>query len=78
MRSDRVQFTGEMVYWAISGKAPDLWADRGVLAVLVPALETPYAAVLQASDGFLNVRELQLVAAQAADVRRKASISIPR
>ena len=78
MPSDLVRFTGETVYSAVSGTAPDLWADRGVQAVLVPALETAYAAVLHASDGFLNVRELQLVAAQAADVRRKASISIPR
>lgn len=78
MPSDRVRFTGETVYSAISGTAPDLWADRGVQAMLVPALEAAYASVLQASDGFLNVRELQLVAAQAADVRRKASISIPR
>ena len=78
MPSDRVRFTGETVYSAVAGTTPDLWADRGVQTVLVPALEEAYAAVLKAADGYLNPRELQLVAAQAADVRKKASISIPR
>ncbi len=78
MPSDRVAFTGESVFSAVSGTAPDLWSDRGVQTVLVPALEAAYAAVLRASDGYLNPRELQLVAAQAAEVRKKASISIPR
>jgi len=66
------------VFSAVSGTTPDLWADRGVQTVLAPALEEAYAAVLKAADGYLNPRELQLVAAQAAEVRRKASISIPR
>lgn len=78
MPSDRVRFTGETVYSAVAGTKPDLWADRGVQTVLVPALEEAYAAVLKAADGYLNPRELQLVAAQAAEVRKKASISIPR
>lgn len=78
MPSDRVRFTGEAVFSAVSGTTPDLWADLGVQAVLAPALEKAYAAVLAAADGYLNPRELQLVAAQAAEVRRKASISIPR
>lgn len=78
MPSDRVSFTGETVHSSLSGATPDVWADRGVQTVLVPALEAAYAAVLRASDGYLNPRELQLVAGQAADVKRKASISIPR
>ena len=78
MPSERVVFTGEGVYSASATIAPDLWADRGVQVVLVPALERAYASVLTAADGYLNARELQLVATQAADVRRKASISVPR
>ncbi len=78
MPSERVRFTSETVFSAVSGTTPDLWADRGVQSVLAPALEEAYAAVLKAADGYLNPRELQLVAAQAAEVRRKASISIPR
>lgn len=78
MPSDRVRFTGESVYSAVAGTAADLWADRGVQSALTPALEAAYAAVLRASEGYLNPRELALVAAQAAEVRRKASISIPR
>jgi hypothetical protein len=79
MPAERVPFTGETVYTPTSRTAPpDAWADRGVQTALAPALERAYRAVLQASDGYLNVRELQLVATQAADVRRKASISVPR
>jgi len=76
--ADRVKFTGQTVYSSTSSASLDLWADRGVQTVLVPALEEAYAAVLRASDGYLNTRELQLIAVQAADVRKKASIAIPR
>ena len=78
MPSDRVRFIGETVFSAVSGTSPDLWSDRGVQSALVPALEGAYAAVLRASEGYLNPRELELVATQAAEVRRTASISIPR
>jgi hypothetical protein len=78
MPSGQVRFIGETVYSAVAATTPDLWADPGVQTALVPALEEAYATVLRAADGHLNPRELQLVAAQAAEVRKKASISIPR
>ncbi len=78
MPSAQVRFIGETVYSAVAATNPDLWADRGVQTAVVPALEEAYATVLSAADGYLNPRELQLVAAQAAEVRKKASISIPR
>jgi len=53
MPAERVRFTGETVFSAVSGTTPDLWADRGVQTVLAPALEEAYAAVLKAADGYL-------------------------
>jgi hypothetical protein len=59
----------QLRYYAIS--------DDGLLRALIPNLETMYGKVFEAAEGYLNKDELQSVAVQAADVRKKASIGVP-
>ena len=53
-------------------------ADEGLRRALQPRLETMYQNVLRTAESYLNRRELETVAAQSADVRKKAAISVPR
>lgn len=51
--------------------------DDGMLRALVPNLEAMYGKVFKTAESYLNKEELQTVAAQAADVRKKAAIGVP-
>lgn len=52
--------------------------DDGIRKELQPRLEKIYQTVLATTDAYLDKRELTTVAAQAAEVRKKAAIGVPR
>lgn len=52
--------------------------DVGVMRALGPKLEQTYGAILTTADKYLNARELVVVSSQAAEVRKKAVIAVPR
>jgi hypothetical protein len=51
--------------------------DDGLIRALIPNLEAMYGRVFKTAEGYLNREELQSVAVQAADVRKKAAIGVP-
>jgi hypothetical protein len=52
-------------------------SDDGLIRALTPNLEAMYGKVFKTAEGYLNKEELQGVAVQAADVRKKAAIGVP-
>lgn len=52
--------------------------DPGFLRILLPKLEATYATVFKTADSYLHAREMATVAGQAAEVRKKAAIGVPR
>ena len=52
--------------------------DDGLRRGLQPKLEAMYSRILTTADNYLDRRELTTVATQAADVRKKATIGVPR
>ncbi len=55
-----------------------LLEDGGFLRLLLPKLEGMYGAVLQTAENYLDAREVRTVATQAADVRKRGAVTIPR
>lgn len=53
-------------------------SDLALRRQLQPRLEAMYQNVLKTTESYLNKRELETVAVQATDVRKKAAISVPR
>jgi hypothetical protein len=53
-------------------------SDQALRRELQPRLETMYQNVLRTAENYLNRTELESVARQATDVRKKAAISVPK
>lgn len=53
-------------------------ADDGMRVNLQPKLEAAYKTVLRTAENYLDLRELTTISAQAAEVRKKAAISVPK
>jgi hypothetical protein len=52
--------------------------DAGMIRALGPKLAQTYGSILTTADRYLDVRELLVVSGQAADVRKKAVIAVPK
>jgi hypothetical protein len=82
--SETFRFTSDSAYGSPTGTMiPNGRAqqvvinDPGLLRLLLPKLEAMYGNVFRTTQNYLNPTEMQTVATQAADVRKKASIRIP-
>ena len=73
-----VPFHGTIIYNTALANNPDFRKDAGLLNALTPKMEEIYRAVLTVSDRYLDPVEMKLVSAQAADVKKRGAITVPR
>ncbi len=73
-----VPFQSTTVYSSALTSSPDIRKDVGLLNALTPKLEEIYRTVLTTADKYLDPAEVRLVSAQAAEVRKRGAISVPR
>jgi len=73
-----VPFQGTTVFSSVMTNNPDFRKDVGLLNALTPKMEEIYRTVLTTSDKYLDPTEMKLVSTQAADVKKRGAISVPR
>lgn len=79
--SEAVPFTTEAEYPTVAGVYQLKFAilnDEGLRRALQPRLEAMYRRIFSTADGYLDRKELATVGSQAMEVRKKASIGVPK
>ena len=73
-----VPFQGTSVYSGALTSNLNIRRDVGLLIALTPKIEEIYRIVLTTADNYLDPSKVRLVSAQAAEVRKRGAISVPR